>query len=305
MGIPGPAIPEHNSFCVHFLGSDEAFYNVSDALLKPFKVPVRHFKIESNLLPEEAFWKTTVAVVQMDDLLGNEPAQNQIFRTWLNHHARGECLLIAITSHLGAEDAASLYSPDLWIVSSAKKTANPVPKSPDDRVIESLAEAWIEQGAGAVAVFNAAEGSFCLSRNAVFGKSRGLCATPHPQDSFRESESRFHKPEFRSLEFFAAGLVAALMEELLGENLFLKTTPSLERACLEVRPLHLTLAAESGMATVKVLTAIGTETFTENTTMTLLDVLRKHQRGEVLDLLRQQLRVWRGPEPKAWGARGR
>jgi hypothetical protein len=81
-----------------------------------------------------------------------------------------------------------------------------------------------------------------------------------------------------------------------------------------VRPLHLARAAESGLAAHQVFTEALSEipktpeTLTENTGTTLLHLLPATlltKKGEALGKMRRQLLAWRGPEPKAWGNRGR
>jgi hypothetical protein len=213
--------------------------------------------------------------VRMENLL----PQTEAVDPWMQAHAGGEHVWIALSpSGDNPVPAKWMAAPDLWIVEAEGKVS-----------LEALAEEWISRGAGAVVVFKPVNRSaFWISRNAAFGNSRGSL-TP-------ENSSPVPETELFPTGIFIAGLVQALVEELLGENLFLKTTYSRERACLEVSPLHLARAAESGLAAHAVLG----EMFTERTAMTLL--LKK---GEYLGQVRARLRAWRGLEPKAWGARGR
>ncbi len=271
MGFPGPAIPERNAFRVHFTGSDASFPAAAKILLDRFKIPFRHFESAEDDLPDEDFWETTLAVVQTENA---GDIQNRALGPWMQDHARPECLLVASTSHSdpSTEHKNWIQIPDLWVVQAAGKDSS-----------EATAENWMEQGAGAVAVFHADGSAAWVSMNAAFAKSKGSKG----QMAFEPDVGG----ESPGIGFFLAGATYALMEELLGENLFLKTCASLDRDCLEIRPLHLARAVESGMAAQCV--------FTENGGMTLL-----HKDG-ALDGMRRQLLAWRGPEPKAWGNRGR
>jgi len=317
MGIPGPAIPEHNSYCVHFLGSDDSFAKAAEALLKPFKVPVRYFDsvaadTEDGFL-KNAFWETTLAVVHADsaenlEILGYVKREDGRFEF------PGDSLqkkFVIAYSNFEVSKKDLIRTPDLWLV---QFTGSVLESTTEQAVLEAIAETWIAQGAAAVAVFNPHGAACWISDSAVFGKSQGFYApfyAPHSPPSLSATSSadpssegstaiKSTKISPNSLSFFCAGLVQALIEELLGENLFLKTSVSVDRECLEVRPLHLARAAESGLAAHRVFTGVFTEVFTENPGMTLL-----HKKGEALGKVRRQLLAWRGPEPKAWGNRGR
>jgi hypothetical protein len=166
-------------------------------------------------------------------------------------------ILVAAPGESPAGEPA--LEPDLWIFSTGQS-----------RETEGMGAGLLSRG-GAGVLFSGEGWAAWESDNAVFGKSRGTFApwTIVPR-------------EFR-FPSFLAGLVFALIEELLGDDLFDKTSPRPERGCLEMRPLHLGAAVECGLA------AIGAS------------VVPAPGRELPLGRLRAQLRAWRGPEPQGWG----
>jgi len=310
MGIPGPAIPKHNFYCVLFLGLDDSFAKTAEILLKPFKVPVRYAdfviaKTESAFF-EKMLWETTLAVVQVDsaenlEIFGYSQGSDSIFEQKKDFQ---KPYIVIAYSNFDLLNIDLRFTPDLWLV----QLEEPIQELMTERAaLEITAEKWIAKGATAVAVFSL-DGAACwISNSAAFGQSRGFytpefSSQPSQSTSLSTSNSSTPKTPTKEalktapLKFFCAGVVQALIEELLGENLFLKTSASIDRECLEARPLHLARAAESGLAAHQVFI----ETFTEPPGMTLL-----HHKDRLLDGVRQQLSAWRGPEPKAWGNRGR
>ena len=261
MAFPSSAIPATNSFCVEFLGSTDSIpfeqaANMVRALLTPAKVGVRF-----NPDPKE-YLESTLTVIQCDGL-----------KPEVQPDASEDSLLVAMTSNPNpeAQNPELISNADLWLV-----------YSDDSQNIESLILNWKKKGVGAIVSLHS-NGVVWDSRNATFGQSQGF----HIRRSGAQAENWNS-----GFGFFAAGLVHSLMEELLGENLFDKTSVELDWECVEMRPLHLGQAAESGI-TASLLSL-------ENNAEDLLN-----KKGEALRRLRKQLQLWRGPEPQGWGNAGR
>ena len=226
------------------------------ALLMSTKVGLRF-----NPDPKESL-ESTLTVIQCDGL-----------KPEARPDASEDSLLVAMTSNPNPEiqNPELISNVDLWLVYSH-----------DSQQIESLISNWKKRGAGAIVVLHS-DGVVWDSLNATFGQSQGFHIR-HSGTQAEQGNSGF--------EFFAAGVIHSLMEELLGENLFDKTSVELDWECLEMRPLHLGKAAESGLAA----SLLSAEKNADN-------LLSK--KGEALGRLREQLQLWRGPEPQGWGNAGR
>jgi hypothetical protein len=260
MAIPASVIPSGNSYSVHVAGPGAADSPESDALavaaasaaalLKIHKVDVRQHLAGDDARARayrdfltrggtktsafspapapgaagEGFWKTTVAVVSAS---GNRdfwwPPRAEKKVEW-------EPLLIALCDARGGIPGippAQFAAPDLWIVASG-----------DAGGTEVLRE-WERRDCGAAAVLGPT-GIAWSSRNAAFGNAAGSrpFAEAGPVTEF-------------SFGCFAGGVVAGLIEELLGENAFDKSIVRVERAELEARPLHVGKVAAWGGAAAR------------------------------------------------------
>jgi hypothetical protein len=297
MAFPASVVPSGNSYSVHVAGGDDLLTHAAaaaGALLLPHKVDVRQHvagdspeasarrafltragtkasafsPAPSPEIPGEGFWKTTLAVVRAAggdrDFWWPPRADKKV--EW-------ECLRVALRA---AEDgveglpADRLAWPDLWIVQAPEA-------GPD-------AAEWIRRGAGAAAVFSPTKVTWA-SRNAAFGRSAGERGLGAPV------------PGAFALACGAAGLVAGLFEDLLGDNLFDKSWVRVDRADLEARPLRLSRACATGAAAAS---ASG-----EDAPERLL-----HKNGDLAGRVRARLQEARRTEypegePKPWGSKGR
>jgi hypothetical protein len=244
MAVPAPTIPSGNAYAVNVASASEGrealadFTRAAAPLLRPWKIPVKmHVAGDSPALtalresvvkagarvsgfspapspdvPGEGCWKTTIVVVEA---LGD--AENFWTGEREDKKVGWDPLVIALRSgSVAGLPSSALSAADLWVVNTENATdENPV----------SVREAWMNAGAGAVAVTAPGEIAWA-SRNAVFGNSSGTVTA----DS-NGSEAKAGA--------VAARIVASLLRDLLGENLFDKTLVRADRECLEMRPLRL------------------------------------------------------------------
>ena len=262
MAYPASEVPTHGSFRVHGFGDGDILrqaIHIAESLLEPLRIPVQGPSGRES--PTPYFWKATLALISTD-------GTPEIERTFPDLEDRDPILLGIASSSKPSTDAFGTQSADLWIV----------PVENRDFIANTIKE-WDAQGAGAVVAIHPSGSCAWSSRNTAFGQSHGFLERELSGESNGLCGS------------FIGGISFALIEELLGDNLFNKTSVRVERECLEMRPLHLGRAVEAGLATAAVVSENGE---------TILD-----KRGELLGKLRQRLRDWRGPEPEAWGAHGR
>ncbi|HAP00080.1 MAG TPA: hypothetical protein DCQ83_08565 [Fibrobacteres bacterium] len=263
MAYPASEIPTYSSFRVHGFGGGESLRHavrVSSALLESLRIPVHG--PSGREAPTPYFWKATLALVSSE---GTE----ELERVVPDLEDRDPLLMGLAASSSPVLKTLGTQTPDIWCVAAENRES-----------LEEVAEAWMEQGVGAVVVFHPSGICAWKSCNAAFGHSQG--------SSQRDIFSGDPVAVFGN---FAGGLIYALLEELMSDNLFNKPSVRIERECLEMRPLHLSRAVETGLAAAAVCTGDD-----EN-------ILNK--RGTALGLLRDRLRLWRGPVAQSWGGRGR
>jgi hypothetical protein len=244
MAVPAPAIPSGNAYAVNVASATRSaaagplveFACAAAPLLKPWKVPVRmHVSGDSPAInalrerlakagakpsgfspapsaeiPGEGFWKTTLVVVE-----GRDDATDADANFWTREREDKKVgwdpLVIALRSgSLAGLSPSTLSAADLWCVAT-------------DEDPLTVRDTWMQAGAGAVAVVGP-HGVAWASRNAAFGKSYGAMDAD---------------PASPIIGAFAARIVAALIRDLLGENLFDKTLVRADRECLGMRPLRL------------------------------------------------------------------
>jgi len=189
---------------------------------------------------DDFFFDATVCMIRVEDLaeLKKKPNRNSL-------------LICQGTGLPNADWGERVQWPDLWLVENREEEEKSI----------SVFD-WMRAGAGAAVVFG---------NNSVYWDSHN--------GSFGHSHGDFPLQDVKgSLDSFTAGLVFSLMEELLGETLFDKTVVHLDREGLEMRPLRLGRAVQSGLAAMS---------------------------GEGLDSVRSKLGEWRGPVPQSWGGRTR
>lgn len=316
MAIPASVIPSGNSYSVHVAGprpatSAPAGPGAADspesdalavaaasaaALLKIHKVDVRQHlagddaraRARRDFLARagartsafspapapgaagEGFWKTTLAVVSASgngDFWWPPRADKKV--EW-------EPLLVALCDARGGIPGippAQFAAPDLWIMAAG------------DEDVAAVRAEWEKRAGGALAILSPV-GIAWFSRNAAFGNAEG--------------SRRFAEPvsvtEF-SFGCFAGGVVAGLIEELLGENAFDKSIVRVERGELEARPLRVGKAAAWGGAAARAAASLSPE----ETPRRLL-----HKDGDLLGRVRaiRQADDPDGPS-KPWGSKGR
>ncbi len=235
MAVPAPAIPSGNAYSVNVASASGPesplvdFARAAAPLLKPWKIPVRmHVSGDSPTLsalrgslvesgarpsgfspapssgiPGEGFWKTTIIVVEGRDERDNEE-ENFWAREREDRKVGWDPLVVALRSgSFVGLSPATISAVDLWCVATGEDPA-------------ATRDAWMAAGAGAVAVMGSGRSAWA-SRNAVFGRSSGSA----------------------DVATDPARIVAALIRDLLSENLFDKTLVRADRECLEMRPLRL------------------------------------------------------------------
>lgn len=246
MAVPAPAIPTGNAYAVNVASAPRDgtagplvdFARAAARLLKPWKIPVRmHVAGDSPALsalreslakagakasgfspapspgvPGEGFWKTTIVVVEGRDETA-KGSTNFWAREREDKKVGWDPLVIALRSgSFAGLSPSTLSAADVWCVATGENPA-------------SVRDAGMLAGACAVSVIGP-NGVAWASRNAVFGRSSGALES-------RESDGE------ERLGTFAARIVASLLRDLLGENLFDKTLVRADRECLEMRPLRL------------------------------------------------------------------
>lgn len=257
------------------LSGDDAVTQRLRGFLVPAGVQTSAFSPAPNPeAPGEGFWKTTLAVVPA---VPGSHAGSLLARDRHDRKVEWDCLLVAIAldESPGTLSAEQIRGPDLWIASG-----------PDAAYV---ARSWRAAGAGAVAALDAFRAVW-FSANATFGNSEG--SKELSGGSPAEAAAREGTPP---LPLFAAGIVDGMLEELLGESLFAKTTVRVERECLEARPLHLSRACETGLAVVAALNSAD-EAARERSF---------HKPGELTSHVRGHLTRLLTPEGTPWGTRGR
>ena len=318
MAIPASVIPAGNSYSVNVAGPVSAASPASEiltvtaasvaALLKTYNVDVRQHLTGDDAgtqkrrdfltragakasgfspaptpgLPGEGFWKTTLAVVEG---FGREngadeetPSRDFWWPPREDKKVEWEPLLVALCdARAGFPEfpADQMHAPDLWLVATEENAS-------------VVMEAWIGLGAGAVAVISP-DGMAWASRNASFGNALGF-------RPFTSSTGPVDLTEF-SFGCFAGGVIAALIEELLGDNVFDKGIVRVERSELEARPLRVGKAALQGGAAARAAV--------EETPERLL-----HKSGDLTGRVRaiqqaDQRAQYPQGAPKPWGSKGR
>lgn len=316
MAFPASAVPSGNSYSLHVAGApgdrDVLLLTAaaSAALLLPHKVDVRAHvagdspdasarrafvtraggkasafsPAPSPETPGEGFWKTSLAVVRAE-----KEGEDFWWPPRADKKVEWDCLLAALreANDPGAISPERLAHPDLWI---ARADAAP-PGAPD-------ASEWVRRGAGAAVVITPTKLTWA-SRNAVFGRSEGArVLAPDPEAGAPDAPGSA-PTALSGLAFAcgAAGLLTALFEDLLGDNLFDKSWVRVDRADLEARPLKLSRACATGAAAV----AAARDGAPER-------LLLKH--GDLTGRVRARLQEARRAEhpdgePKPWGSKGR
>lgn len=296
MAVPAPAIPSGNAYTVNVAHAASehsplpAFAATAALLLRRHKVAVRMHVAGDNPranalraglnaagakpsafspapspeIPGEGFWKTTVTVVEAaagPNFWAGERADKKV--EW-------EPLLIALTDRVSPADlpVGLAAIPDLWCVATNAEN-DPA----------TLAARWIVAGAKAVCVLGPNTIAW-NSTGAVFGQSEGS----HAFSARPDTESS------RPLGTAAAGIVAGMIRELLGENLFDKTLIRADRECLEMRPLRLGRAVLNAAAALEALPHVAHP------------LVKGSGFAEATENRFNELR---GPESKAWAHKGR
>ena len=276
----------------HLTGDDAGTQKYRDFLTRAGAKASAFSPAPSDGIPGEGFWKTTLAVVQAmareNGVDEDSPSRDFWWLPRADKKVEWDCLLVALYDQRGDHRGEALASvlefpaeqinaPDLWLVATE-----------EDATL--VMEAWIGLGAGAVAVISPT-GVAWTSRSASFGNARGF----RTFDTVVESGSVLgHRPltEF-TFGCFAGGVVAGLIEELLGDNVFDKGIVRVERSELEARPLHIGKAAGQGSAAAR---ASAVETPER-----LL-----HKSGDLTGRVRAMgLADQPGGAPKPWGSKGR
>jgi hypothetical protein len=302
MAVPAPATPSGNAYTINVARPAgvasvlPAFTAAAALLLRRWKAPVRMHASGDNPhvnnlrsflneagakpsafspapspdVPGEGFWKTTMTVVEA------LPGNNFWAEARQAKKVEWDPLLIALADRRTPADlpAGLAGIPDLWCVFA---DSGVVPESPN-----AVTARWIEAGAKAVCVLTASNIAW-NSTGAIFGRSAGT----------RESQTEATQPAAGILGIFAAGIVAGMIRELLGENLFDKTLIRADRECLEMRPLRL------GRAVLHAAAAWEAAATAENPG-TLL-----RRGGGLAEATETNLARLRGPESNPWAHKGR
>ena len=263
MSYPASEVSAHSSFRVHGFGNGAVLRRAivtASRLLEPLKVPVQGPSGRES--PSPYFWKATLTLISQEGI-------SDLDRVFPDLEDRDPLLIGIASASRPVLHALGSQTPDLWCVPVEERDS-----------VANVAGEWKSEGCGAVAAFHPSGICAWSSHNAAFGKSQGF---------LQREVSGEHAAACGNV---IGGLAFALIEELLGDNLFNKTSVRVERECLEMRPLHLGSAVEAGLAAATLMA--------ENNVTG-----ERYVKGEALGKMRRLLRAWRGPEPQAWGAKGR